>query len=143
MRPIGPSSPVINVWPWENGAHNWPSMLFSPKTGLVADRVETWTGYSDVIGRDRTASKAGDDTFRQGAWLKAWNPLTNREVWRAEQPGLWAGGTLTTSGGLVFIGLANGDLAAFDASYTMSGLGVSRPTESLPRSQRRNRTLAS
>jgi quinohemoprotein ethanol dehydrogenase len=138
MRPVGPSSPVINVWPWENGAHSWPSMSFNPKTGLVyipgmdakqifdargidpntyqADRVEMWTGYSDVIGRDQTASKADGDTFRQAAWLKAWDPRTNREVWKAEQPGLWAGGTLTAAGGLVFIGQANGDLAAFDAS---------------------------
>jgi quinohemoprotein ethanol dehydrogenase len=138
MRPVGPSSSVITVWPWENGAHSWPSMSFNPKTELVyipgmdakqifdarginpntykADRVEMWTGYSDVIGRDQTASKADGDTFRQGSWLEAWDPRTNKEVWKAEQPGLWAGGTLTTAGGLVFIGQANGDLAAFDAS---------------------------
>jgi quinohemoprotein ethanol dehydrogenase len=138
MRPAGASSPVITVWPWENGAHSWPSMSFNPKTGLVyipgmdakqifdvrgidpdtykADGVEMWTGYSDVIGRDPTASKTDGDTFRQAAWLKAWDPRTNREVWKAEQPGLWAGGTLTTAGGLVFIGQANGDLAAYDAS---------------------------
>ena len=48
---------------------------------------------------------AGDD-FKQAAWLKAWDPRTNKEVWRAEQPGLFAGGTLTTAGGLVFIGQA-------------------------------------
>lgn len=138
MRPAGASSPVITVWPWENGAHSWPSMSFNPKTGLVyipgmdgkqiydaraidsntykADGVEMWTGYSDVVGRDPSAPKTGSDDFKQAAWLKAWDPRTNREVWKAEQPGLWAGGTLTTAGGLVFIGQANGDLAAFDAS---------------------------
>jgi quinohemoprotein ethanol dehydrogenase len=137
MRPVGPSSPVISVWPWQNGAHSWPSMSFNPKTRLVyipgmdakqifdargidpntykPDRVEMWSGYSDLIGRDQPASKAGGNISRQEAWLKAWDPRTNTEVWKAEQPGLWAGGTLTTAGGLVFIGQANGDLAAFDA----------------------------
>jgi quinohemoprotein ethanol dehydrogenase len=75
-----------------------------------------WTGYSDVVGRDPSAPKTGDDDFKQGAWLKAWDPRTNKAVWQAEQPGLFAGGTLTTAGGLVFIGQATGDLAAYDAS---------------------------
>jgi quinohemoprotein ethanol dehydrogenase len=74
-----------------------------------------WIGFSDVVGRDQTKSKNNVDTFRQAAWLKAWDPRGNREVWKAEQPGLWAGATLTTAGSLVFIGQANGDLAAYDA----------------------------
>jgi len=138
MRPAGPSSPVITVWPWENGAHSWHSMSFNPKTGLVyipgvdgkqiydargidpktykADGVEMWTGYTDVIGRDPSAPKAPSKDFKQGAWLKAWDPQTNKAVWQVEQPGLFPGGTLTTAGGLVFIGQATGDLAAYDAS---------------------------
>jgi quinohemoprotein ethanol dehydrogenase len=137
MRPVGPSSPVITVWPWLNGAHSWPSMSFSPQTELVyipgmdveqifdargidpntykPDRVEMWIGFSDVVGRGQTESKDNVDTLRQGAWLEAWDPRGNREVWKAEQPGLWAGGTLTTAGRLVFIGQATGDLAAYDS----------------------------
>ena len=102
MRPAGASSPVITVWPWENGAHSWPSMSFNPKTGLVyipgmdgkqiydargidpntykADGVEMWTGYSDVVGRDPSAPKTGSDDFKQAAWLKAWDPRTNKPV---------------------------------------------------------------
>lgn len=138
MRPVGPASKVITVWPWENGAHTWTSMSFNPTSGLVyipgvdgkqiydarginpksyqANGVEMWTGYSDVVGRDPTAPKAREDDFKQGAWLKAWDPRTNKEVWRARQPGLFAGGTLATAGGLVFIGQANADLAAYDAN---------------------------
>jgi quinohemoprotein ethanol dehydrogenase len=138
MRPTGASSPVITVWPWENGAHSWPSMSFNPKTGLVyipgmdgkqiydargidpntykAESVEMWTGYSDVVGRDPSAPITGSDDYTQAAWLKAWDPRTNKAVWQAKQPGLFAGGTLTTAGGLVFIGQATGDLAAYDAS---------------------------
>lgn len=137
MRPVGPDSPVITVWPWMNGAHTWTSMSFNPLTGLAyipgmdgkqifdargtdpknyrAEGVEMWTGFSDVVGRDLAAARRPGDTFKQGAWLEAWDPRTNRVVWRAEQPGLFAGGTLTTGGGLVFIGQANGDLAAYDA----------------------------
>jgi quinohemoprotein ethanol dehydrogenase len=138
MRPVGPASDVITVWPWENGAHTWTSMSFNPGSGLVyipgvdgkqvydargvdpetyePEGVEMWTGYSDLVGRNLAAAKVHDDGFKQGAWLKAWDPRSNREVWRAEQPGLFAGGTLATSGGLVFIGQANADLAAYDAT---------------------------
>jgi quinohemoprotein ethanol dehydrogenase len=56
------------------------------------------------------------DNFKQGAWLKAWDPHAGKAVWQAEQPGLFAGGILSTAGGLVFIGQASGDLAAYDAS---------------------------
>ena len=153
-----PSSAVITVWPWMNGAHNWPPMSFSPQTGLVyvpvmdakqvfdarginpdtykPDRVEMWVGFSDLVGRD--ASKSGPqsnvDTFKQGAWLKAWDPRLNKEVWRAQQPGLWAGGTLATAGGLVFIGEASGDLAAYDAATgeKLWHVGCGRPISAPP-----------
>jgi quinohemoprotein ethanol dehydrogenase len=114
-------------------------MSFSPQTELVyipvmdakqifdargidpgtykPDRVEMWTGFTDLVGRDETESRPENkiDAFKQAAWLKAWDPRRNKEVWNAEQPGLWAGGTLTTAGRLVFIGQANGDLAAYSA----------------------------
>ena len=158
MRPVGPSSAVITVWPWINGAHNWPPMSFSSQTELVyipvmdakqifdargidpstykPDRVEMWVGFSDLIGRDALQSSRKDnrDLPTQTAWLKAWDPRRNKEVWRAEQPGLWAGGTLATAGGLVFIGQASGDLAAYDASTgeKLWRFGCGRPISAPP-----------
>jgi quinohemoprotein ethanol dehydrogenase len=48
-------------------------------------------------------------------YLLAWNPLTQKEAWRIEHPGLWNGGTLATAGGLVFQGTADGYFEAYDA----------------------------
>ena len=137
MRPVGASSSVIIVWPWVNGAHNWPPMSYSPRTGLVyipgmdvkqildargidpdsykPDRVEQWLGYSDIVGRSPEALAALQaDKSEQSAWLQARDPRTNKMVWQVKQPGLWAGGTLTTGGDLVFIGQASGHLVAYD-----------------------------
>ena len=138
MRPRDAAAPAFTVWPWLNGAHNWPAMSFSPRTGLVyipgmdvkqildprgldprsykADRVEQWIGYSDIVGRSEEARRVSQaDTFKQSAWIQARDPRTNRMVWQITQPGLWAGGTLVTAGNLVFIGQATGELVAYDA----------------------------
>ena len=47
--------------------------------------------------------------------LVAWDPKTQTEAWRVEHRGAWNGGTLTTAGGLVFQGTADGKLKAFTA----------------------------
>ena len=108
-----PETHLVYV-PGMDGKQIYDARGVDPNT-YKADGMEMWTGYSDVVGRDPSARKTASDDFKQGAWLKAWDPRTNKEVWRAEQPGLFAGGTLTTAGGLVFIGQATGDLAAYDA----------------------------
>src|SRR4029077_153100 len=48
-------------------------------------------------------------------YLKAWDPATQKEVWRVEQPGAWNGGVLSTAGGLVFEGNAAGFFNAYSA----------------------------
>ena len=47
--------------------------------------------------------------------LLAWDPRSNKEAWRVEHPGTWNGGTLSTAGGLVFQGTADGKFVAFRA----------------------------
>jgi quinohemoprotein ethanol dehydrogenase len=49
------------------------------------------------------------------AALLAWNPVTQKEVWRAARPGPWNGGTLAVAGGLVFQGTVDGRFLALDA----------------------------
>jgi quinohemoprotein ethanol dehydrogenase len=48
--------------------------------------------------------------------LVAWNPVTKREAWRVEHPGLRSGGTLSTAGNLVFQGRGDGIFAAYRAT---------------------------
>ena len=48
--------------------------------------------------------------------LLAWDPVAQKEVWRAQYDSPWNGGTLTTAGNLVFQGTAHGTFAAYRAS---------------------------
>ena len=137
-----PGSGTTTIWPGPLGGHNWPPMSYSPSTGLVyipvlelagnydARGVDPrtwnqpsfdlrWSGYTDTLGRRMAVTATtetnvwGDESA--GAYLQARDPVTNTKVWQLKQPGVWAGGTLTTRGGLVFIGQANGFLIAYDA----------------------------
>jgi alcohol dehydrogenase (cytochrome c)/quinohemoprotein ethanol dehydrogenase len=49
-------------------------------------------------------------------FLKAWDPVAQREVWRVEQPGAWNGGVLSTAGALVFEGNGAGQFNAYHAT---------------------------
>ena len=47
--------------------------------------------------------------------LIAWDPVSQREVWRYQHPGPWNGGVLATAGDLVFQGSLIGEMAAYNA----------------------------
>ena len=49
------------------------------------------------------------------AALLAWDPVKQKEVWRAARRGPWNGGTLAVAGGLVFQGTVDGRFLALDA----------------------------
>lgn len=132
---------VATIWPGAVGAHSWAPMSFNPATGLVyIPKLELlghfdargidparWRptpfqqgwGYTDILGRnlgaaaDGDANVWGDDT--SGAYLQARDPVRNRTIWEVKQPGIWSGGTLTTAGGLIFIGQQDGHLTGYDA----------------------------
>ena len=48
-------------------------------------------------------------------YLLAWDPVNQKEVWRANYLGPWNGGVLTTAGNLVVQGNAAGDFGAYRA----------------------------
>jgi quinohemoprotein ethanol dehydrogenase len=48
-------------------------------------------------------------------YLLAWDPVNQKEVWRANYLGPWNGGVLTTAGNLVVQGNAVGELGAYRA----------------------------
>ena len=50
-----------------------------------------------------------------GAWLVAWDVVSQKEAWRVQGGGSIGGGTVTTAGNLVFQSLGNGRLRALSA----------------------------
>jgi quinohemoprotein ethanol dehydrogenase len=120
-----------------NGAHTWHPMSFSPQTGLVYipvhrqnytfthDAAFTPSPLTTNLGIRRAA--ALPDPAAQAAALRttlasvggpliAWDPIRQREVWRAEREGAANGGVLSTAGGLVFQGTGTGEFMALDAA---------------------------
>jgi len=118
------------------GAHNWQPMSYSPLTGLVYIPAQELPfpllkdpGFQpQALGRNMGLDMASTLTLpenepataaalaAQKGYLSAWDPVAGREVWRAEHPGPWNGGTLVTGGNLVFQGTAAGEFLAFRAS---------------------------
>jgi quinohemoprotein ethanol dehydrogenase len=123
----------IKIWPGAAGAHNWQPMSYNPITGLVYfPGNESFATYIPTPAADFKFTPGRTNTgvdFRRsagvpetdyavtqpevtGRFLVAWDPVKQQERWRvvfgAGGPG---GGTMSTAGGLVFMGNS-----AFDAS---------------------------
>ena len=116
------------IWPGSAGVHNWHPMSFSPDTqlmyiptkelaGLYDDRGMSPKTYNMAVDGPLGLHAFFDDVPKEAgkSWLVAWNPVTQKEVWRNKTPGVTAGGVLSTRGGLVFQGRADGLLVATDA----------------------------
>jgi quinohemoprotein ethanol dehydrogenase len=118
------------VQPGGQGAHSWHPMTFSRRTNLVyTPIVETSTAFApdpDYRAREGGANAgtgrapptiyedAHSDAPRQSrAFLIAWDPVAGREVWRSENRGAIASGTLSTASGLVFQGAQKGEFSAY------------------------------
>ena len=111
------------LWPGSVGGHNWQAMSYDPKTGLVYIPIQqigvlfsrhggSENGFNVMgLSVEPIVERPGDDH----GYLIAWNPVTQKEVWRVQHPGLWNGGTLATAGGLVFQGTADGYFKAYEA----------------------------
>ncbi|HTQ13345.1 MAG TPA: PQQ-dependent dehydrogenase, methanol/ethanol family [Rhizomicrobium sp.] len=123
------------VYPAETGAHNWQPMTFDPQTGLVyipaMDGAGIFVGEKQLdyhhgawnLGVDFAAvSKIVLDAIKSGhppaasvGYIKAWDPVAQKEVWQVAMGGSWNSGLLSTAGGLLFGGDAYGDFSAYDA----------------------------
>lgn len=115
------------------GGHNWHSMAYSPRTGLAYIPAQHFG--MRVSGNDRmpffprsyNLGYGGDgppDNYLftqallkkiQKGYLKAWDPRTQKEIWRVEYPYLGNGGALATAGDLVFQGEVTGTFHAYAA----------------------------
>ena len=125
--------PVL-LSPGPGGAHNWHPMAYNPMTGLAYFPVTqssfiyaknpdfklvpggtsqlgiASTGYEDER-KALMASVAGQSK----AYLVAYDPVAQKQVWRAPYERTGSGGVLTTAGGLVLEGTIGSTLAAYDA----------------------------
>ncbi|MBT8086743.1 MAG: PQQ-dependent dehydrogenase, methanol/ethanol family [Gammaproteobacteria bacterium] len=127
------NEPVL-VAPTGFGGHNWHSMAYSPETSLVYLPAQDLAAFYAVEpgfeftegfwnpGTEFEGLQFPDDPAAVAAIMKtmtgqlvAWNPVSQREVWRYQHAGPWNGGVLATGGGLVFQGSSIGEFAAYDA----------------------------
>ena len=134
------------VWPSTLGAHSWHAMSYNPQTGLAYLPTIEMPGLFSDKGVDLKAWQSVDFRMRFGlnfegdtpkdwgsAVLLAWDPVRQQKAWSVDLPPSWNPGTLTTAGGLVFQGQADGDFVAYDAATGTAlwsvnlGLGISAP----------------
>jgi PQQ-dependent dehydrogenase (methanol/ethanol family) len=120
--------------PGPYGAHNWQPMSFSPQTGLVyIPALDSGFAYIDSpqfkpnelgynTGIDMASASMPQDPVVKAqvlssikGYLKAWDPISKKEVWHVEHEGIWNGGVLSTAGGLVFQGDSAGNFVAYGA----------------------------
>jgi PQQ-dependent dehydrogenase (methanol/ethanol family) len=112
------------------GGHNWQPMSFDPKTGLVFFPAQEMPGAYQLAEKYAYRSRSWNTGTGFEAnlevpdgWsevvkgrLVAWDPARQREAWRAEYKSAWNGGVLTTAGGLVFHGTADGRFVAYESA---------------------------
>ena len=137
-RPVETDGQYANepklVYPSPYGGHNWHPMAYNPDTGLVyvpaldipmvfgqpsqfEYNIRTWN-----TGLDQTLMAPPDSLTGELEALKlvkghllAWDPVAQKRVWQVQHSGSWNGGVLSTAGGLVFQGRADGYISAFAA----------------------------
>ncbi|MES0875022.1 PQQ-dependent dehydrogenase, methanol/ethanol family [Sinimarinibacterium thermocellulolyticum] len=137
-RPIEVEDARARQKPWETrpsayGAHNWHPMSFNPNTGLVyipaqgvplaIEHDPQWRARTHLPGRPMSnldwnlgyVLNTIPPQAKPFGHLLAWDPVAQKEVWRQEYLSPWNGGTMTTAGGLVFQGTADGRFIAYDA----------------------------
>lgn len=119
------------VIPGPLGGHNWYPMSFDPATGLVFIPTQN-TAYLFAHPDEFSVQQVGwniglDPVPRQPvnpedealladlapASLLAWDPVNQREAWRVDYGVLGNSGLLSTGGGLVFQGSADGYFHAY------------------------------
>ncbi len=129
------------------GGHNWHPMAFNPTEGLVFIPVLTMGGLAQVYGDDQKfayrdggwntaisfnlgdlpndeATRAGVKAMLRGR-LVAWDPVARKPRWSVELPSFWNAGILSTAGGLVFQGTAEGQAFSRQELDALLGLAES------------------
>ena len=116
-----PNAKGVTVCPGALGLTNWYSPSYNPETGLLY--VAT-SDECDVFSAAPQKYRAGHDFIgsvyaprpgvRPSGSLEALNPFTGQKEWQFKYFSSPDGGALSTAGGLVFAGDADGNFTAFD-----------------------------
>jgi quinohemoprotein ethanol dehydrogenase len=106
------------------GGDNWPPSSFDPEKNMyfvcsqsgalgliVPPEPQAYSEGENYIGSDTVVS-SGFDTK---GFLTAYDMSTGKIAWQKEFPESCYSGTVTTAGGLVFVGQNNGELQAFNS----------------------------
>jgi alcohol dehydrogenase (cytochrome c)/quinohemoprotein ethanol dehydrogenase len=105
--------------------HVWYPQSYNPNTGLmyVGVRYATYGMVSEAgakmgnqllsINVAKRPEMAAPKLEGTGAWLTAWDPVKQKEVWRSKEGSTY--GTLSTAGNLVFQGTGQRNFTAFRA----------------------------
>lgn len=116
------------VSPAGMGAHSWDALAFDPDRHVVFIPAQTMPTLQEAIGAgdgpiadlgvsfDGRYGSKGHPGWEAFGELVAWDPVLQTEVWRQRHALPMNGGALHTAGGLVFQGLAEGYLVAYDAA---------------------------
>lgn len=129
------------ISPGPYGGHNWQPMAFNKQTGLMyipahnaslgyrlnpdfkfnevsgAGSGSGWNvSFADKLYMPTEFDEEGPNFLAPYGRLVAWDPVKQEEKWAVvHQATHWNGGVLTTAGGLVFQGNAEGKFRAYDA----------------------------
>ena len=129
------------ISPGPYGGHNWQPMAFNHQTGLMyipahnaslgyrlnpdfkfnevsgAGSGSGWNvSFADKLYMPTEFDTLGPNFLAPYGRLVAWDPVKQEEKWAVvHQATHWNGGVLTTAGGLVFQGNAEGKFRAYDA----------------------------
>jgi alcohol dehydrogenase (cytochrome c) len=118
---LSPTEQAKEICPGPAGAKEWPHAAYNPGTGLLYTPVVEACGDFKLIKqefREGMAYWGGEASVlgkEQWGHVKAFDPLTGREVWSWRAPHPILASVLTTAGGLVFAGEPNGRFNALDA----------------------------
>jgi quinohemoprotein ethanol dehydrogenase len=124
------------VYPQTVGAHNWQPMTYDPQTGLayipamdgaaifiqdkgLVFKPKAWNLGIDFVAMSNVIHDmiaAGKPPAASVGYIKAWNPVTQKEAWQVSMGGSWNSGLLSTAGNLVFGGDAYGNFTAYNAT---------------------------
>jgi quinohemoprotein ethanol dehydrogenase len=107
------------------GGDNWPPSSYDPEQnlyfvcsqsgalGLVTPpKPQKYVEGETYIGSDTVISSG----FNTKGFITAYDMSTGKIKWQNETPESCYSGTVTTAGGLLFVGQNNGELQAFDAA---------------------------
>jgi quinohemoprotein ethanol dehydrogenase len=141
---------AVELFPNQVGAHASSTMSFNPNTGLVYFTATIDGGSNYAVNPDFTYQPGRhNEGLARGAVatrpkppaigpqavdgqrtvLRAWDPVTQTERWRAPAGGARFGGTLTTAGNLVFQVVPDGRFIAYNAENGKKLLEVQTETK--------------